>query len=185
MLRRLLNFASILSPFACVALMGLWAFSSVCDEAVHGSLTDAVGDFQIASIQGRLSILMLPGNTRPGIGYWPQTPLDDHKSHVGEPPIHYEYGTITPSNWRWSRRVKGSKRQTNLASLGFSASIAPNAFMMLLPYWFLVLASGSLGMLFRLRWPWRFNLRSVFAATTFLAVVLGMIAWLDRAWIGK
>ena len=28
------------------------------------------------------------------------------------------------------------------------------------------------------------NLRSLFIATTFLAVVLGMIAWLDRAWIG-
>jgi hypothetical protein len=34
-------------------------------------------------------------------------------------------------------------------------------------------------------WPWRFNLRTLFIATTFLAVVLGMIAWLDRAWIGK
>ena len=34
-------------------------------------------------------------------------------------------------------------------------------------------------------WPWRFTLRSLFIATTFLAVVLGMIAWLDRAWIGK
>ena len=31
----------------------------------------------------------------------------------------------------------------------------------------------------------QFNLRSLFMATTFLAVVLGMIAWLDRAWIGK
>jgi hypothetical protein len=27
--------------------------------------------------------------------------------------------------------------------------------------------------------------RSLFIATTFLGVVLGMIAWLDRAWIGK
>jgi hypothetical protein len=40
-------------------------------------------------------------------------------------------------------------------------------------------------MLFQLRWPLRFNLRSLFIATTFLAVVLGLIAWLDRAWIGK
>jgi hypothetical protein len=45
--------------------------------------------------------------------------------------------------------------------------------------------SGSLAMLFRLRWPLRFTLRSLFIAMTFLAVVLGMIAWLDRAWIGK
>jgi hypothetical protein len=34
-------------------------------------------------------------------------------------------------------------------------------------------------------WPWRFTLRSLFIATTFLAVVLGMIVWLDPAWIGK
>ena len=107
MLRRLLNIASIVCLVVCVALMGMWVFSSVCDEAVHGSLTDAVGDFQIASIQGRLSILTLPSNKRPGVGYWPQTPLDDHKSHVGEPPIHYEYETITPSNWLWSPLPRG------------------------------------------------------------------------------
>ena len=52
-------------------------------------------------------------------------------------------------------------------------------------YWFLVLTSGSLAMILRIRWPVRFKLRSLFIATTFLAVVLGMIAWLDRAWIGK
>jgi hypothetical protein len=40
-------------------------------------------------------------------------------------------------------------------------------------------------MLFQLRWPLRFTLRSMFVLTTFLSVVLGMIAWLDRAWIGK
>jgi hypothetical protein len=55
-----------------------------------------------------------------------------------------------------------------------------------LPYWFLVLVSGSLAMVFRMPWPpWRFDLRSLFILTTFLAVVLGMSAWLDRAWIGK
>ena len=50
-----------------------------------------------------------------------------------------------------------------------------------LPYWLLVLATGSLAMLFRLRWPWRFNLRSLFIVTTLLAVVLGLM----RGWIGK
>jgi hypothetical protein len=53
------------------------------------------------------------------------------------------------------------------------------------PYWFLVLTIGSLAMLFQLRWPMRFTLRGMFVLTTFPAVVLGMIAWLDRAWIGK
>jgi hypothetical protein len=49
----------------------------------------------------------------------------------------------------------------------------------------LVLAGSSLAMVLRFRWPLRFSLRTIFIATTFLAVVLGMIAWLDRAWIGK
>ena len=47
------------------------------------------------------------------------------------------------------------------------------------------LTAGSLAMLLRIESPSRFSLRSLFIATTFLAVVLGMIAWLDRAWIGK
>ena len=33
--------------------------------------------------------------------------------------------------------------------------------------------------------PWRFSVRDLLIATTLLAVVLGTIAWLDRAWIGK
>jgi hypothetical protein len=36
-----------------------------------------------------------------------------------------------------------------------------------------------------MRWPRRFTLPSLFIVTTFLSIVLGMIAWLDRAWIGK
>jgi hypothetical protein len=40
-------------------------------------------------------------------------------------------------------------------------------------------------MLLRIRWPCRFTLRNLFIATTFLAIVLGMIAWLDRARIWK
>jgi hypothetical protein len=36
-----------------------------------------------------------------------------------------------------------------------------------------------------MRWPWRFTLRTLFVVTTLLAIVLGMIAWLDHSWIGK
>jgi hypothetical protein len=48
-----------------------------------------------------------------------------------------------------------------------------------------IIAVAGLLMAFQLRWPWRFSVRSLFIVTTLLAVVLGMIAWLDRAWIGK
>jgi hypothetical protein len=70
------------------------------------------------------------------------------------------------------------------SNLGFAGQLSPYVVVML-PFCFLVLVSGSLAMLLQLRWPWRFTLRSLFIVTTFLAVVLGMMAWLDRAWIGK
>ena len=54
-----------------------------------------------------------------------------------------------------------------------------------LSYSSLVLTSSGAAFLFQLRLPLQFGLRTLFMATTFLAVVLGMIAWLDRAWIGK
>jgi hypothetical protein len=57
--------------------------------------------------------------------------------------------------------------------------------MLEVSYSLLVLVSGLLAILCRPRWPLRFRLRTMLIATTFLAIVLGMIAWLDRAWIGK
>ena len=77
------------------------------------------------------------------------------------------------------------KRATFFTALGFYAGQGKFGPEGIIPYWFLVLATGSLAMAFQLRWPPRFTLRHLFLATTFLAVVLGMMAWLDRAWIGK
>jgi hypothetical protein len=76
--------------------------------------------------------------------------------------------------------------RSGLTALGFEYHDHDTRFLMLiLPFWFLVIVSGSLAMFCQLRWPPRFTLRSLFVAMTFLAVVLGMIVWLDRAWIGK
>jgi hypothetical protein len=71
------------------------------------------------------------------------------------------------------------------AGLADSRLLSPTSSFVVLPYLFRVLTSGWLAIICQMRWPWRFTLRSQFIATTFLAVVLGMIAWLDRAWIGK
>lgn len=93
--------------------------------------------------------------------------------------------------WQWKT---ASYRMDGIAALdldvfsahfGFFVQHSWANFFLVLPFWFLVLGSGSLAMICRLRWPWRFKLRGLFIVTTFLAVVLGMIAWLDRAWIGK
>jgi hypothetical protein len=65
--------------------------------------------------------------------------------------------------------------------MGFGKRNTANpAVVSYIPYWFLALATGLLAAACGKRWPRRFTLRSLFIATTFLAVVLGMIAWLDR-----
>ena len=76
-----------------------------------------------------------------------------------------------------------NKRSKQHLGFDFYRFIEQTVFV--IPFWFLVLVTGSLAMALRLHWPPRFTLRSLFIVTTFLAVVLGMIAWLDRAWIGK
>jgi hypothetical protein len=73
----------------------------------------------------------------------------------------------------------------NSSFLGFYFWTSPPKSECRVPYWFLVLTTGLLAMAFQLRWPPRFTLRTLFIATTFLAVVLGMSAWLDQWWIGK
>jgi hypothetical protein len=60
--------------------------------------------------------------------------------------------------------------------LGFANNLSQAGSFLALPFWFLVLTTGSLAMIFQIHWPWRFTLRSLFIVTTLLAVVLGMIA---------
>jgi hypothetical protein len=49
----------------------------------------------------------------------------------------------------------------------------------IIPYWFLVLLSGIIAALPRLRWPPRISLRGVFIVMTFASLLLGLVGWLD------
>jgi hypothetical protein len=97
-----------------------------------------------------------------------------------------DYNTATDSLWKMGT-IKFGPDLPVLESgrLGFLTLTSPGGSGVAVPFWFVVLSGGSLAMLFQVRWPPRFNLRHLFIPTTFLAIVLGMIAWLDRAWIGK
>jgi hypothetical protein len=165
MRRRLLSIASIVCLVAFVALMGMWVRSYYWSDCIGWSNKKS---FVIAftSLHGRVRFLQL--NLPPGthLGYtriFVQLPakgvMFDTDNDIERP------GAVASSRFYWSSRASDK-------------TVA-------VPFWFLVVASGSLAMLLRMRWPLRFSLRSMLIATTFLAVVLGMIAWLDRAWIGK
>ena len=69
---------------------------------------------------------------------------------------------------------------------GWDGSFRGPVFTAYLSHWLLALPLATLAAVPWIRpLRWRFTLRSLFTATTLLAVVLGMIAWLDHAWIGK
>jgi hypothetical protein len=167
--RRLLNIASIVCLVACVTLMGMWVRSYRWVDELHGPI---VGQqtFTLTSRPGRLLVTF-------------------DKSSANTPPVKKNGRPLWSLN---SDRYGPSFQPEELQAVWlypaarFTHSIGrPQLWGSVLAYWFLVLVSGLLAMLFQLRWPLRFTLRSLFVVTTFVAVVLGMIAWLDRAWIGK
>jgi hypothetical protein len=161
MLRRSLNIASIVCLVLCVALMGMWVRSYYWIDMLRGPYQDG-RLFGITSMSGQLVIPVWP----PGLN------------------------NSSPSRaWLWSTQANPKKSlslREMFPPMGFGKRNTANpAVVSYIPYWFLALATGLLAAACGKRWPRRFTLRSLFIATTFLAVVLGMIAWLDRAWIGR
>jgi len=172
MLRRLLNIASIICLVLCVAMMGMWVRSYRDREDMvewRGRLPGSLG-FLFRSEWGKLlsgGFVLGPSDAKGLPNDWPYV--------VMVSPNHQDRVIQIPP---WSHRAL-------LYPWGFNDTWTSSSWVLMLPYWFLVAASGLLAMAFRLRWPPQFTLRGLFIVTTFLAVVLGMIAWLDRAWIGK
>ena len=158
--RHLLNIASIVCLVLCVALMGLWVRSYNWTDELTTRLGSGLG-LEVQSTPGRLSI--------------------------------DQFSLASPSVWPWTLRSEPIHNKRQLFDLldlrrhfGFAGSFQWSRQNIVMPYWFAFFTTGLPAILFQLRWtPWRFALRTLFIVTTFLAIVLGMIAWLDRAWIGK
>ncbi len=153
--------ASIVCPILCVALAGFWLES----YDPLGRILVSGAKYRLSAEDGRIAFVPSVDNLGNPI-YWDLTAKSFPLSHFG-------YGKST-------HFYPGA---TNC--LGFRLHSSLFGPVVVVPYWFLVLASGFLTMLFQTRWPLQFSLRQLFIATTFLAIVLGMIAWLDRAWLGK
>jgi hypothetical protein len=163
MLRRLLNIASIICLGLCVALMGMWVRSFITEDVVSAGTPRFSRCMQLVSSKGRAKIQFYKASPRTAYREWLSMSL------TGRPADNGPYdGPAIPA----------------IREL-FSFTNSQGTFALVAPYWLFVLLSGFLAMLFQLRWPPRFTLRTLFIATTFIAVVLGMIAWLDRLWIGK
>lgn len=85
----------------------------------------------------------------------------------------------SPSNHPRTFTFRSRWLSTSDRYRGFGGYVSRQFAFIASPYWFLVLTAATLGMLTApLRPSWRFSLRSLFIATTLLAVLLGLIMWL-------
>ena len=156
MLRRPLNVASIVRLVACVALMGMWVRSYWVSDTV---------------LVASPSKVFLLGS---GLGY------------VGCDRMNGLPLAIVSRSWKTVSYLPDERKESYLPSfVKFNFAITPEGADIRVPYWCPVLLTGSVAAIPWIKRRCRFTLRSLFIAMTFLAVVLGMIAWLDRAWIGK
>jgi hypothetical protein len=173
MRRRLLNIASIVCLVLCVVLMGMWVRSYYWVEELRGHFVGQQ-DFVLASRAGRLLVtyIQLSANT----------PVVAKRETSSWSLNRERYGSDLPAEQLQAAWLYPAVRIVHSAAL---SSRRPNVWGLTFSYWFLAVVSASLAMVFRLRWPIRFTVRGLLILTTFLAVVLGMIAWLDRAWIAK
>jgi hypothetical protein len=154
--RRLLTIASIVCLVLCVALMCMWVRSFWRADSVLVS-----SPWQTCRLASALGVV-------------------DCEDMHGIPLA------IGPRWKSWSFTSDDRRKFFLRSFLGFHVGISAADSGFSVPYWCLVLLSGSVAAI-----PWigksnlQFTLRHLFIPTTFLAVVLGMIAWLDRAWTGK
>jgi hypothetical protein len=168
MRRRLLNIASIVCLVVCVALIGLWARSYFYRYALE--VTNRSGLLRIVSERGILDYRDVRPKPTKNYGIVLQE-YSQGKTFDSSHADSTDRVGIEETMWgyRWT---------TGAAS---DASFFEASF----PIWPFVVASAAMSLLLIFPFSRRFGLRTLFVVTTFLALVLGMIALLDQAWIGK
>jgi RsiW-degrading membrane proteinase PrsW (M82 family) len=166
MLRRLFNFASIVCFASCMALMVMWVRSYYYTDGINTRLGPYHG-FEVRSTPG---ILYFEQFALASASVWPATVTS--ADNDGLRALDYLRLNYLKLN--------------SMSRMGFAGSFSWPRQKWMLPYWFLVLASGLLAIGLRTQSPpWRFSLRTFLITTMFLAVVLGMMSWLDRSWLGQ
>jgi hypothetical protein len=159
MLRYLRIAFSVTCGIACVLLIVLWVRSYFDGDVIQWSVTRWCG-LQFTSTQGQLDVR--------------RCSLDGAGHHGG----------MDFADWLWSTGPVGSFGETptilgfNLRHLSYYIAFpycAPVAICVVLAAAPFLVRNSRL----------RFSLRAMLIITTLVAVVLGMMAWLDHSWIGK
>jgi hypothetical protein len=149
---------SVVWGLACVLLIVLWVRSYWwCDIVSHRpSITIA---FRLLSDEGQVSFFDC-SESLPWLGEPPPIGWSTEKKWYAG------YGSDVSDNSPLKKVFRGFARNGTYGKQ--------------VPDWFLVVVVAGLGAAPWLsRWPWRFSLRTLLIATTLIAVVLGLIVWLQ------
>jgi hypothetical protein len=176
MLRRLLNIVSIVCLVSCVALMGLWVRSYRLQMGLHAHLDDRTV-FTVRLEPGAITFRDFPAWSG---DRWPTWGVEGRYSAGDVPEINFDDGREKTFGFVLNRTaVKRSGKGT------FSKSDPANILIISIPLWSLVALAAALAIALKAKPRWRFTMFELLGVTTSVAIGLGMIAWLDRAWIGK
>jgi hypothetical protein len=176
MLRRLLNIASIVCLVLCVALMGLWVRSHRLQMGLHGHLDDRTV-FTVRLEPGAITFRDFPAWSG---DRWPTWGIEGRYFIGDVPVINFDDGREKTFGFVLSRTaVERSGKGT------FSKSAPANMLIISIPLWSLVVLAAALAIALKAKPRWRFTVLELLGVTTSVAIGLGMIVWLDRAWIGK
>jgi hypothetical protein len=89
------------------------------------------------------------------------------------------FGTISNPQY-WIRLPRPENPHGKLL-FHYSTTTTLHGTGVIIPYWFLVLLSGTVAALPHVGWPPRLSMRGMFGVMTFASVLLGLVAWLDLA----
>jgi hypothetical protein len=140
--------------------MGMWVRSYYWMDDFISPCTSSC-EFGRGSVGGRLVVGAISGGDEPAA--FRHTPVANDSSELA----NLDRSWIT------------------FAGFGIPRTGATGLYAVMFPYWFAIVIAAAFGFATRRHVTYSISLRTLFIATTLLAVVLGMIAWLDRAWIGN
>jgi hypothetical protein len=181
--RKVLGVVSVLCLVIGGALFALWVRSYHHADRIHGRFWER-NSFLVASKQGRVTAVAFRWHGAPNWWKWSvlSFAVDDEMSFPVGSVRQYEsglgFGVIhNPTYMVMRSTFETPEGATILISGAAMATLRGSGFIV--PYWFLVLVAGMLGIALRLERPWRYTTRSLLIAITLVAVVLGLAAGLD------
>ena len=184
-IRRVRIAVSVFFGVVALAFCVLWVRSYSVADRIHGVIWRPTS-FVVASKSGRVSVVLFRWHGAPSWWRWQivSHPTDDELSFPFGAPKNYErllgFGWLHDPLYMVMRSIQILPDGTEVFVFGAATASLRGAGPMV-PYWFLVVISIALStstwLQARIQ---RFSLRTMLIATTLVAVVLGLAAWMTR-----